>query len=237
MPEPRCRKIETAAMCMVKAAPIFYLAFVSFIAGRGGSNYLANYSTLITVGLIFCSGGDIFLEMEAEAEGPREDLFVYGLASFLVGHLFYIAAFHTGLHFVSMLPFYGYGLMMFFLLWDNIPDKMLGPVFGYAMVIATMAHKAWARSDTKIGTSTSQSYAIAGAFIFVLSDSIIAWNKFGGKDMPPIPNGKLWVMLTYYTAQLFISASVVEEPPAVADADTKAPGDATAAKAEGKKDK
>jgi uncharacterized membrane protein YhhN len=41
----------------------------------------------ILTGLIFCLGGDVFLAL------PRQKMFLCGLVSFLLGHLFYVAAF------------------------------------------------------------------------------------------------------------------------------------------------
>ena len=66
---------------LVKTIPILCLAMLAFrtIPGVKG--------ILIGIGMLFSGGGDILLEIDGVG------LFVYGLGSFLVAHLFYIAAF------------------------------------------------------------------------------------------------------------------------------------------------
>lgn len=81
-------------------------------------------------------------------------------------------------------------------------------------VIATMGHQSWVRTDTTSVSSASRNRAFLGAMLFMLSDSILAWNKFRdptGLKRPDIPHAKLWVMITYYAAQVFIGLSVVGE--------------------------
>ena len=47
------------------------------------------YSYLILTGLILCLGGDVFLAL------PQKNMFLYGLVSFLMGHLLYIFALYS----------------------------------------------------------------------------------------------------------------------------------------------
>jgi hypothetical protein len=46
-----------------------------------------NYFYIILIGLIFCLGGDIFLAL------PQERMFLFGLVSFLLGHVFFVICF------------------------------------------------------------------------------------------------------------------------------------------------
>ena len=48
---------------------------------------IVSYYRFILLGLICCLGGDVFLAL------PQEKMFRLGLVSFLLGHLFYVAAF------------------------------------------------------------------------------------------------------------------------------------------------
>jgi alkenylglycerophosphocholine hydrolase len=41
------------------------------------------YFYMLLIGLVFCLGGDVFLAL------PREKMFLFGLVSFLLGHVFH----------------------------------------------------------------------------------------------------------------------------------------------------
>ena len=45
------------------------------------------YAVLVIIGLICCLAGDVFLAL------PQEKMFLFGLVSFLIGHIFYVIAF------------------------------------------------------------------------------------------------------------------------------------------------
>lgn len=63
-----------------------------------------------------------------------------------------------------------------------------------------------------IRTAETESYllTLSGATVFVISDTILAFNKFviPGK----LPNGHLIVMITYYLAQTLITLSISVPP-------------------------
>lgn len=79
------------------------------------------------------------------------------------------------------------------------------PVILYGVVICTMVCLGLTRAFSyHLGIShKSKLYGAVGALIFVVSDSIIAIDKF----VAPIEHGKLYVMLTYYSGQLLIAAT------------------------------
>ncbi len=83
---------------MVKAIPILMLAYGVRASVKGDTLPLAaTFAKWVWVGLVFCAGGDILLHMHDNSPTPEdESLFVAGLGSFLIGHLFYIVAFSTG---------------------------------------------------------------------------------------------------------------------------------------------
>jgi uncharacterized membrane protein YhhN len=70
------------------------------------------------------------------------------------------------------------------------------PVLAYMAVIGTML-AASALPDSR--------WAIAGAAVFVLSDSILARNKF----VRPLPHGHLATMVTYHAALALIVLSLI----------------------------
>jgi len=171
---------------LVKTIPIVCLAAVAFlnISGLKGK--------LIGIGLLFSSCGDILLQIDSRS------FFVYGLGSFLLAHLFYIAAFIRQPAFNrSRLPillvFVVYGVVMGVLLLPEL-GEMLIPVAAYLLIIVGMGVAA------VLGTDNHKP-VIAGAALFIFSDSLIAVNRF----LTPVPLSGLFIMITYYLAQAFIT--------------------------------
>lgn len=171
----------------VKAIPVLALA-----AGVWLTQPRTRYRSLVAVGLAFGAGGDLLLELGQ---------FVPGLISFLIGHLFYIPAFlgdERRLKPVLGIPFIAYGIALTWALAEGAGD-LLVPVAVYAIVISVMAWRAAAR----IGTvpSISGLTTAVGAVSFVISDSLIALDRFGD----PIPGARWWIMTTYWAAQALIA--------------------------------
>ena len=156
------------------------------------------YRVLIALGILFSLGGDIFLML------PR-DAFVGGLASFLVAHLFYIAAYISRagpqLNWLLLAPFVFYVTVLLYLLLPHTGAVRV-PVILYAVVLMAMGWQAaalwWAMRDT------AALLAMAGALLFIASDSILALDRFRA----PVPQRDLLVMSTYYGALLLIAWSV-----------------------------
>ena len=121
-----------------------------------------------------------------------------GLGAFLVAHLFYIAAFIRQPVFLrSRLPVIAaigvYGLAMAIILLPRLGDMLL-PVTVYLIIIIGMGISA------SLG-STNHTLVIVGACFFILSDSLIAINRF----LLPLPLSGYLVMGTYYAAQMLIT--------------------------------
>ena len=156
------------------------------------------YRWMVVIGILCSMGGDIFLMLP-------QDRFVFGLASFLLAHIFYILAYNsrTGFHFTGWIfavyAIYTIGLL--YLLWPHIGAVRIA-VFLYGVVLMVMGWQAaeqwWAVRDL------SALLAMVGAILFLASDSTLALNKFRA----PVPQHDLIVMTTYYGAQLLIAWSV-----------------------------
>jgi uncharacterized membrane protein YhhN len=71
-------------------------------------------------------------------------------------------------------------------------------VAAYVLVIALMAAQAIGRA-TVLGDKPAVWVAV-GAGFFMLSDTLLALNKF----VSPLPLAPLWVLSTYYVAQVLI---------------------------------
>ncbi len=155
------------------------------------------YRWLILVGLIFCLGGDVFLMLPAK-------YFIAGLVSFLIGHIFYIAAFvgDGGFHPVLgwLAPLLVYGVVIYRLLHSHL-GKLRGPVIVYVLAILTMAWQAlgrWSALDT-----TGALLAAGGAVLFVISDSVLALDRF----RQPFAAARVIVLAAYWAAQWLIALS------------------------------
>jgi len=156
------------------------------------------YRTLILVGILFSLAGDIFLML------PK-NLFVWGLVSFLIAHLFFIAGYiaraGVHMHWWLLTPFVLYGVGLLYLLWPHVGDLRL-PVLVYALVLLAMGWQAaelwWELRDL------AALLAMLGAILFAASDSILALDKFRA----PIARRDLLIMSTYYSALLLIAWSV-----------------------------
>ena len=153
------------------------------------------YSKFIFVGLVLSMVGDILLVYS-------DSLFVHGLAAFVLAHVAYIIAFFKRSKRLVLVPFVflmAYGVAMYWLLYPEL-GTMAHPVLLYIMVILTMTWRAFAQGNF----NKNAIYAVAGSILFVLSDSIIAFNKF----YVEIQHASYLIMLTYWAAQslLFYSA-------------------------------
>jgi uncharacterized membrane protein YhhN len=80
---------------------------------------------------------------------------------------------------------------------------MLVPVSLYTIVIITMAIAAVMRKGRTIDKSFIMVYS--GALLFIMSDAMIAINKF----LNPLVQARLLIMATYIAAQLLIIKGIL----------------------------
>ncbi|MCZ7540163.1 MAG: lysoplasmalogenase [Anaerolineae bacterium] len=157
----------------------------------------ARYQALIVLGLAASLAGDVFLMLP--------DRFLPGLVSFLVAHLFYFAAFTLEGRGIAPLwylaPFALYGVLMLRWLWPHL-GSLRGPVIVYMAVILLMA---WQAANRWLETRQDGTLlALAGAYLFVTSDSALAVERFRGAWR----SAPFWVLSTYFAAQWLIALSV-----------------------------
>lgn len=164
---------------------------------------LPAYRWAVVGGLVLSTVGDIFLMR------PREH-FVAGLASFLVVHLFYIFAFSVGVPFgtapLLWLPFIAAGGAVVAAVWRGLAPALRGAVIAYVVVIAAMAGQAAGRWHTLGGDAALA--AALGAALFLVSDSVLAINRFRAK----FHAARALTLGTYWTAQVLIALSVPASP-------------------------
>jgi uncharacterized membrane protein YhhN len=157
------------------------------------------YRALIVAGLAFSLAGDVFLMLPA-------DRFLPGLASFLIAHLIYIAAFSEAAGFQlslpALLPLAVVAGVLLRILWPHLGGSRAS-VAVYVAVIATMGWQALAQWIA-VGEAWALC-AFAGAALFMVSDGALAMNRF----RRAFPAAQLAVLGTYYPAQWLIALSVM----------------------------
>lgn len=148
--------------------------------------------------LVLSLAGDVFLMLP-------NDMFVAGLASFLLAHVAYVVGFlivSPG----SPAPVVTTALVLVVsaVLWNRLRTGMrasgqsefLIPVTAYVVVIAAMVASALASGNW---------VAMVGAVLFMISDSIIGETKFVG----PRRHERIAIMSTYHLGQILLVLSLV----------------------------
>lgn len=155
--------------------------------------------------LTFSLLGDILLMFDEVSV----NFFLTGLISFLLAHIFYILVFlekknnlKKPLPFITVLIIYAFGI--FYVLKDGL-ENMLIPVVIYMLAILTMAVTAAFRKGNV--SNLSYNLVFVGVLLFLISDSILAVNKFYGE----VPYEHLLIMSTYAFAQYFITIGIIKQ--------------------------
>ena len=141
--------------------------------------------------LVFSLAGDVLLMLP-------QDLFVAGLAAFLVAHVFYLVGFWTNgpsafalaiavVVVVAVVGPLGWRILAA-IVRSGEPRELRGAVAGYMVVISAMLATALA---------TGNVVAAVGAALFVASDSMIAWDRF----VRPFRWAPVAIMVTYHLGQ------------------------------------
>lgn len=175
------------------------MACILSIAFQGAVATGSRYGTLIVAGIVLSMVGDILLMLPS-------DKFVEGLVAFLLAHMLYVTAFVYEIgwrgSFRRAILFALYGILVGILLWTHLGELWL-PVAIYIVVILLMGWRAWERSAAT--GSRGARWAFWGALLFILSDTILALNKF----RQPFLLARALNLSTYFLAQWLIANSAV----------------------------
>lgn len=170
---------------------------------------LTSLSKITLFALFFSWWGDVLLLFQTY----QDIYFLFGLVSFLIAHICYIFAFTktpksakgstkilTAASFVYLLV--GAGSISF--LKDGL-GEMLIPVIVYSLTIIVMNIMAVNRYRKVIDSSFK--WVFMGAISFLISDSLIAINKF----YTPIAAPSFWIMSTYCLGQFLIVVGILKQ--------------------------
>lgn len=182
------------ALYIFKPLTVLLITLLALQAKYPVSNF---YRRAIVIGLLFSLLGDIFLML------PR-DRFLYGLVSFAVAHIFYIAAFaHESGWAISVwsaIPLLLYGALMLKVLSKHL-GKLRVPVIIYMLVILMMGCLAVSRWI--VTAEAGSALAASGALFFIASDSLLAVDRFKGN----LRHSHVLILGTYFIAQWLIALS------------------------------
>ena len=137
--------------------------------------------------------------------------FITGLTAFLLAHVFYIRCFVNVLNSRKQKIYPGLlaitiGILflsvMLVLLIPHIDFLLRIPIIVYAITITTML--TISMSFRNVLTSLHFNILLSGTILFVISDSLIAINKF----YMPFSSSSFLIMITYIFAQFFIIHSL-----------------------------
>ncbi|WP_066219282.1 lysoplasmalogenase [Formosa haliotis] len=153
---------------------------------------------LTILALSFSLLGDILLMFTNNSQM----FFTLGLVAFLFAHLMYILifikdrrSFKKGVFFLTICLLYA--LLFIHFLQPHL-GSLLTPVIIYIIAILSMVTTAFLRH--KKNNPQAYYFILTGAILFMISDSILAINKF----IAPIPFESIGIMLPYGLAQLLL---------------------------------
>lgn len=166
----------------------------------------------LLLALLFSWIGDVILLFADIAE----IYFILGLISFLTAHIIYCVLFNNQIKvktpknrivfaigsFIIAL----YLIIMLSVLLPSLGDLKI-PVIVYASVISIML--LFAFNGFLVWENPGNKYIFVGAIVFVISDSILAVNKF----YTPIERSSFFIMLTYLVAQYLIVVGILKLNP------------------------
>ena len=148
--------------------------------------------------------GDVFLMFEGH--------FVPGLAAFLLAHVAYTVRLRLEAPWLASRPALAgvtaVGLTVYAVLWTGgLPVALRLPVALYVLAIGLMAAQAFGRAA--VLRDTPSRLVAAGAACFMLSDTLLAVNRF----VVPLPAAALGVLGSYYAAQCLLVTGLLRTAP------------------------
>ena len=161
------------------------------------------------LGILLSLVGDVLLMISLDK------LFLVGLEAFLFAHIAYIIGFNTPLPeisawgiFLSVMVGLG-GARVIRRILTPLAAKGQGhmrmPIIVYSIVVSLMLLSAMMKlMDITWGAGASVLVS-AGAFLFYISDIILAWNKF----VSPIQHGRIYNIAAYHLGQIALIAGVI----------------------------
>lgn len=169
------------------------------IAGLAGEMDGAARAALV-VAAVLSLVGDVALL------GDSEERFLLGLSAFALAHLAYVAtALLVGVSWPRLVIAFPVlaALFGFQAITRMVPGALRHG--GRAMMVAVIVYSVIISAMVVTATGTPSWLAFAGATLFAVSDSLIAYNRF----VQPVPRADLPIMVTYHVGQLLLVGGLI----------------------------
>jgi len=163
------------------------------------------------LGILLSLTGDILLMISLDR------LFMVGLVAFLLAHLAYLVGFNIPIPEVSAWGFFlaiiiglgGVRVMRRIIapLSAKGQSRMRMPIIVYSVVISLMLLSAMMKLTDITWNANAAILVGVGAFLFYVSDIILAWHKF----VAPIQNGRIYNIGAYHLGQITLIAGVIAQ--------------------------
>lgn len=185
--------------------PMLLACLIAFFTTRA-SGAVPGLNKWIVTALVFSWLGDVLLMFQPQ----NENFFLAGLCAFLLAHIFYIVYFHR-LRVIEQIRSNAWFLLLIVVYYAAL-ISLLSPHLGdmklavriYGLVISFMfllaLHMSYLRNKT------AGKWMMLGAALFVLSDSLLAINKF----YQEFTGAGILIMLTYGLAQLSLALGALK---------------------------
>lgn len=161
------------------------------------------------LGILFSMAGDILLMLSLER------FFLLGLVSFLIAHVFYIVGFNIPISGISawsviLAVLIGWGgarvlQRILSAVLEKGQNRLRLPILLYGVVISLMLLSAMLKLNDLTWSPSAALLVSVGAFLFYLSDIILAWNKF----VATIQHGRIFNIAAYHLGQIALIAGVI----------------------------
>lgn len=176
---------------VIKCTPILLLIYLCSLSLSGKTK------TFMQTALVFSMLGDFLLSLNG--------YFLLGLGSFLLAQLVYAGFFFTQFKMSRQGTAWAMGIMAYLAIAGYFILPKAGDfsfaIIAYMSAISLMAIAAGFRHDNRFLV------VALGAFIFIISDTIIAVNMF----VAPFEWAGAFIMITYYLAQLLITLGIINQ--------------------------
>jgi uncharacterized membrane protein YhhN len=163
------------------------------------------------LGILLSLAGDVLLMISLDR------LFLAGLIVFLLAHLAYLVGFNIPIPEISAWGFFlaimvGLGGVRVIRriiapLGTSGHNRMRIPIMVYGAVISLMLLSAMIKMTDFAWSVDAAALVSVGAFLFYVSDIILAWNKF----VSPIQYGRIYNIGAYHLGQITLIAGVVAQ--------------------------
>jgi len=163
---------------------------------------ITHYYRFLLTGFLLCLVGDVCLAFQ------QEKMFLWGLISFLLGHVSYIFGFFYVAHpgawtWGGSMIILCISSRVYFWLKPHL-GAMKTPVLIYCIVITLMLSGAWSVLYNSHLTLSGRRMVFSGAFLFYISDVFVARDRFLKKEF----FNRLVGLPLYYIGQFTLAFSV-----------------------------